>query len=978
MQVLKGIASIAVAAAAVVGPPLALVRFVGNPLPDELPAWNQVTDAIAREGVSDATIIGILAVLAWIIWVQIALAVVVEAAAIARGVPAVRLPLLPGVQSLAGYWLAAAMLIVSPASGAPGPHAPLPLLVSTVAEDAGTSALVMPPEASASTSLPPDLAAHDSVAPQAATPATTIHVVQRHDNLWDIAERYLGDPFRWHEIRDLNVGRGQPDGCTPQPGFETIHPGWRLLVPVASTESSHADARTYTVEPGDHLWGIAEDHVERQLGRTAANDEVRPYWHELIEENRDRLVDPSDPSLIRPGQVLALPSESDGADVPSEAVDVPAPVAPTSTSTTAEPAPATSSVTTNTSAVATTSVVTSPNWPTPTTKDAGTDNVDRSPVGMLLGIGGAALSTGVLAAVRRRQRRRSLVAPRGHSVPPLPAELDLLRAEIACRSSSDGSSEVESALVAIASHLAATPSLRSRRPVLVQLSGERVEVLLDQPALPPPAGWQPQASGSVWVCERPAPDGAGPSPAPTLVTVGAESTVEFMLDLEALGLITVDGDAADVQGFARSLLLELEHKASGDSIALAVVGDIDVDESCGVRRGGSWDEIEGDVRAWAQQSRLALDANRLPNPFVARGAGRPIDGVAPLVVICDSLPGSRTLEEVRGLASSGCAVSIVGIGCEPIDAPHIHLQAGELQLDAIGLRCRAQGVARDVAAAVERLVEAADRPAEPSVAFEPPESIDLRDEAYVDPPHDVLVKVLGEVGVVGGHRPLTPKETALFTFVALHPGCSVDRLEEAIWPTPMEARRRQLHNVVSQVRSALGPDHLPASEESRYTVGSRVRTDLDLLSLRANYAATQAPSRAIETLRGALEFVDGPPFAYRHADRGSYMWVDLHNWTITTEAKVVEVAWRLWELCVAEQDFDGAIWAARRGLLAAPGNAELTEALMRAHVASGDRDAAEDVFRAHAKVLDELDQDEPAPTTLELWDEIRSSADAGR
>lgn len=47
---------------------------------------------------------------------------------------------------------------------------------------------------------------------------------------------------------------------------------------------------------------------------------------------------------------------------------------------------------------------------------------------------------------------------------------------------------------------------------------------------------------------------------------------------------------------------------------------------------------------------------------------------------------------------------------------------------------------------------------------------------------------------------------------------------------------------------------------------------------------------------------------------------------------------------MGESDFDGAIWTARRGLLASPGNAELTEALMRTYVASGDRAAAEDVF----------------------------------
>ena len=35
--------------------------------------------------------------------------------------------------------------------------------------------------------------------------------------------------------------------------------------------------------------------------------EVTTYWRALIEANRDRLVDPSNPDLLYPDQVLRLP-----------------------------------------------------------------------------------------------------------------------------------------------------------------------------------------------------------------------------------------------------------------------------------------------------------------------------------------------------------------------------------------------------------------------------------------------------------------------------------------------------------------------------------------------------------------------------------------------------------------------------------------------------------------------------------------------
>lgn len=51
---------------------------------------------------------------------------------------------------------------------------------------------------------------------------------------------------------------------------------------------------TYTVQSGDTLSAIAERHYGK-AGR----------WHEIFEANRDQI---DNPDLIRPGQVLRLPS----------------------------------------------------------------------------------------------------------------------------------------------------------------------------------------------------------------------------------------------------------------------------------------------------------------------------------------------------------------------------------------------------------------------------------------------------------------------------------------------------------------------------------------------------------------------------------------------------------------------------------------------------------------------------------------------
>ena len=61
-----------------------------------------------------------------------------------------------------------------------------------------------------------------------------------------------------------------------------------------------------TVAVGDSFWSIAERQVTTQLGRAPTDTEVVEPWLALIDANRDRLVDPTDPDLLHPGQVLRL------------------------------------------------------------------------------------------------------------------------------------------------------------------------------------------------------------------------------------------------------------------------------------------------------------------------------------------------------------------------------------------------------------------------------------------------------------------------------------------------------------------------------------------------------------------------------------------------------------------------------------------------------------------------------------------------
>lgn len=63
---------------------------------------------------------------------------------------------------------------------------------------------------------------------------------------------------------------------------------------------------TWTVEPGDTLWHVAEVTLAESLGHAPDTAEVARRLDELVALNTERLAVPGDPSLVFPGQVFLL------------------------------------------------------------------------------------------------------------------------------------------------------------------------------------------------------------------------------------------------------------------------------------------------------------------------------------------------------------------------------------------------------------------------------------------------------------------------------------------------------------------------------------------------------------------------------------------------------------------------------------------------------------------------------------------------
>ena len=77
----------------------------------------------------------------------------------------------------------------------------------------------------------------------------TTYRVRRGDHLWGIAERFLGDGFRWVEIWERNSGREVEAGSRLTDPNQ-IYPGWLLELPVGAAPVGPAS----TEHPGASLW----------------------------------------------------------------------------------------------------------------------------------------------------------------------------------------------------------------------------------------------------------------------------------------------------------------------------------------------------------------------------------------------------------------------------------------------------------------------------------------------------------------------------------------------------------------------------------------------------------------------------------------------------------------------------------------------------------------------------------------------------
>ncbi|MEU6972106.1 LysM peptidoglycan-binding domain-containing protein [Kitasatospora aureofaciens] len=550
---LRGLLSLAILLALLGAVPLLLWRT--GALPHQLPGWDDVTNALTSPD-NGRLFLGALTLLGWAGWLSFVGSTAVEVVALLRRRRAPRVRALGATQRLSAALVAGIALLLPTTAFAASPAASAAPIAATAPATTAASAHNAP-----------------AVTPDAYK--GPVHTVVSGDTLWDLAQHYLGDGTRWHEIANLNP---QIDAADLLPVATTLHlPADANLPPAPATASPPAPQsgpttqRTVTVHQGDTLSAIAE----RELGDASRYPELLEATRNTVQPGGGHLTDAN---LLFPDDVIVVPAPAPAAAVPAQpAPSDPAPQTPSAApeppqSTPVPESPSTPSTSTsapaateNTSPTATTPTPMAPTAPAaapqqPAATETADTNTTQSPLSVQHGIGGIAalLGAGALAVLAARRRAQQRDRRPGEQI-AMPQETSQAEMVLDRTSSPVLVDLLDRALRTLAHHHPEDlPQIAGAR-----VQQDRVEILVEDPAakaLAPfsdrPGGWW-SVRGDRAVLLGADEARAVPAPYPGLATIGtAQDGTLLLADLHHARVLLLDGDEQNVREVARGIAME--------------------------------------------------------------------------------------------------------------------------------------------------------------------------------------------------------------------------------------------------------------------------------------------------------------------------------------------------------------------------------------------------------------------------------------
>jgi nucleoid-associated protein YgaU len=307
-RVAAGLGALVVLVAILVGIPILLVVVAGWPLPTAWPSARAVGEALTGSGLAESTVVKAVALVMWLAWLQLVVAVAVELVVQVTARARPRWRLLGPTARLVAPIVTAVLALVGPgwrpvgaAGAAVAPTQPAPRVTGAVSRPL---ALVVPLPAGVEEPAGIDRTTNRRIAPvlpvevdvgEGRAPATPsggepeTWTVGRRDTLWGIAERALGEGERWRDVARANAGREVAPGVVFDDGVEVLTPGWRLVLPVA-------DAAEGDAEPA------------KPKAPTEPNESTEVVPEPIVPSEPESTAEPSVPTAPAPGGELVVPA----------------------------------------------------------------------------------------------------------------------------------------------------------------------------------------------------------------------------------------------------------------------------------------------------------------------------------------------------------------------------------------------------------------------------------------------------------------------------------------------------------------------------------------------------------------------------------------------------------------------------------------------------------------------------------------------
>lgn len=845
-------------------------------------------------------LLGALTVIGWVVWAAWSASVLVELLALlTSGRIAVKVPMLGTPQAWAAAMLAA-IIATGPVGSMPATAYATPLVSPSAPPP------VTQPVLQTQAAQPP---AFNDVDPDA-----RVHTVALGDDLWSLAERFLGDGSQWRRLARANPDLiGSPTDNLPV--------GARLNVPPA--------VKQVTVVEGDTLRSLAAEHLGDEMA-----------WPQIHKLNASRITDPD---LIKVGWVLQVP-DLNRQDAAPPASTAPAP--PSAPTPAPAPAPEPSTAPTP-SPVDTAAPAAS------TTELAPHDATDAHEVAGLVGGISSLTAAAVLGSIGVQRAVQARARPLGRRyASPAPA-VQRVETALATRGTHD-----RPELLALAMrHLRrswveagyAPPPLV--RAIVGPLS---LEFTFESECEAHPDAFERLGVRLATSWQRLAGLTACDSPVawPALATLGADDSGDLvMVDLVSAGVLGVTGDtAADA---VAAMLVELTCAPWASEVRLAVVtrepafaraaspqaiacftgADAAIEhleQVCAQRRaalraaGESWSAVQADLDrgdAWAPTV-IVFEQAASPDE-VQRLEDAVADGTLGVAVV---LPVSQAAQDAAWHLTSGPAAPTAtdatghwSTGVHPQAIPPGTRQAISTLQDA------ATATATDPApwwTGISR------EPADIDEETDNVKILSLRAPTLAGP----RLMVLGPITLSGfrGDEPERARRQCLeyCAWLLQNPHHTSTEMGTALLVA--EGTRR---SNMSRLRVWLGADDegelfLPDAYSGRISLADGVSSDWHDLQLLIARGVNRTPP---DRLRRALELVRGAPLA--DAAPGQWAWAE--EWRSDMVGTIRDVAVLVAKHARTAGDLELARWACHRGLAAAPDDELLAVERIRIEHAAG-------------------------------------------